>query len=85
MPAGRQPFSGPRPGGSLPRRGRILRIKWGYNPNSSSMGSIVFGLKGILVTVTGLFGLAAGILYAVFGDKGSPPRSDDEKHHGGEQ
>jgi hypothetical protein len=38
-------------------KGKILRVKQGYNPNSSSMGSIIFALPVSLVAVT--FGLAA--------------------------
>jgi hypothetical protein len=38
-------------------KGRVLRVKRGYNPNSSSMGSIIFALPASMVAVT--FGLAA--------------------------
>lgn len=32
------------------RRGRILAVKWGYNPNSSSLGvDITFLLLGLFV------------------------------------
>jgi len=53
----------PRP----PRRGRILRVKWGYNPNSSSMGSILFAVPLMLLAAAAVFGAAAGaIASAVF-------------------
>lgn len=51
-----------RPSGR--RQGRILRVKEGYNPNSSSMGSIVFALPVALLGVTALFGAAAGVLFS---------------------
>lgn len=43
-----------------PRRGRILAVKWGYNPNSSSLGvDVTFLLFGAtaLALVTPLVGL----------------------------
>lgn len=42
-------------------RGRVLAVKWGYNPNSSSLGVdvtfLLFGLS-ILTLLTPLIGLA---------------------------
>lgn len=46
----------------LPRRraGRVLAVKWGYNPNSSSLGVdvtfLLFGLS-IITLLTPLLGL----------------------------
>jgi len=40
--------------------GRILRVKEGYNPNSSSMGSIIFVLPALLLAISTLFGLTVG-------------------------
>jgi len=48
------------------KKGKVLRIKHGYNPNSSSMGSIVFVLPAILFLVTVIFGAVSGILSTVF-------------------
>lgn len=48
--------------GSYRGRGRILRIKEGYNPNSSSLGSIVFSFPGILLAVPVVFSAAAAFL-----------------------
>ncbi len=48
------------------RKGKILRLKQGYNPNSSSMGSIVFALPAALLVVTSAFGLASGIIISAF-------------------
>lgn len=39
-----------------------MRVKSGYNPNSSSMGSIVFVLPVALLLVNIIFGIAAGLL-----------------------
>jgi hypothetical protein len=44
--------------------GTILRLKLGYNPNSSSIGTIVFGMPAALAVLTVAFGTAAGVLCA---------------------
>ena len=57
---GRVPSVGsaaPRPG-----RGRILRLKLGYNPNSSSIGTIVFAMPAAMLGLTVAFGAAAAVL-----------------------
>ena len=54
-----------------PRKGRILRVKRGYNPNSSSMGSVVFALPSLLLGTTALFGAVAGLIVsALLGSRG---------------
>jgi hypothetical protein len=47
-------------------KGKILRVKQGYNPNSSSMGSIVFSLSAALLAVTVGFGAVSGIIMSAF-------------------
>jgi hypothetical protein len=47
-------------------KGRILRVKLGYNPNSSSMGSMVFVFPAALLAVTAGFGVISGIIMSVF-------------------
>ena len=47
-------------------KGRILRVKMGYNPNSSSIGSIVFILPATLLAVTAGFGIVSGVIMSVF-------------------
>ncbi len=47
-------------------KGKILRVKLGYNPNSSSMGSMVFVLPAALLAVTVGFGAISGIIMSVF-------------------
>jgi hypothetical protein len=46
-------------------KGKILRVKQGYNPNSSSMGSIVFVLPAILLVITVIFGALSGLFGSI--------------------
>lgn len=47
--------------------GRILRVKQGYNPNSSSIGSVIFSMSAAIIPATIIFGMVAGaISSAVF-------------------
>lgn len=46
-------------------KGKILRIKQGYNPNSSSMGSIVFVLPVVLLVITVIFGALTGLFGSI--------------------
>ena len=46
-------------------KGKILRVKQGYNPNSSSMGSIVFVLPAILLAITVIFGTLSGLFGSI--------------------
>ena len=46
-------------------KGKILRIKQGYNPNSSSMGSIVFVLPAVLLVITVIFGALSGLFGSI--------------------
>jgi len=47
------------------RRGRLLRLKLGYNPNSSSIGSYVFALPAALFGLTAAFGAVTALLHSV--------------------
>lgn len=58
-----RPFRAGAPAGQ-PRAGRILRIKLGINPNSSSIGTIVFAMPAALLGVTVAFGATAALLTA---------------------
>jgi len=60
------------------RKGRILRVKQGYNPNSSSMGSIVFALPAALLAVTVGFGAVSSIILSAF-LKTSRKRAENDK------
>lgn len=46
------------------KQGKILRVKQGYNPNSSSIGSIIFVLPTALLGVTAGFGAVSGAIMA---------------------
>jgi len=51
------------------KKGRILRLKHGYNPNSSSLGSeffAVFVVPASLFAVTIGFGAVSGIILSAF-------------------
>lgn len=56
-----------------PRQGRILRMKLGYNPNSSSIGTIVFGMPAALLGLTVAFGAGAALLSAGLMSRASRP------------
>ena len=43
-------------------QGNILRIKQGYNPNSSSIGSVIFVLPAALLGITAAFGAVSGMI-----------------------
>ena len=45
-----------------PGRGRVLRVKQGYNPNSSSLGSIIFSIPAALVAAPLLLAGAAAVI-----------------------
>ncbi len=67
------------------RTGRILRVKQGYNPNSSSMGSMLFVVPGAILAITVVFGAAAGAIASAVMHRHPPspgteakPRPSDE-------
>lgn len=45
-------------------KGRVLRVKEGYNPNSSSLGSIVFSIHAALLAAPVLLAGAAAWIAA---------------------
>ena len=47
-----------------PLRGKILKLKLGFNPNSSSVGTTVVVLLWTLVSSGAVLGLAAAVLAA---------------------
>ena len=61
--------------------GRILKIKTGYNPNSSSIGvdMVVFFTAGAAITV--LFNAIAAILTAAKTEKQAKPEVPSELSH----
>jgi len=69
-------------------KGRILRVKQGYNPNSSSMGSIIFIFPAALLAVTVGFGMISGAIMSAFikrSDKTNKNDSADNSEKQGEK
>ena len=62
-----------------PLRGRILRIKKGFNPNSSSISSEIVVFFTAAAGVTALFAVAAGIVMERFSDKPELAADADQK------
>jgi hypothetical protein len=60
-------------------RGKILRIKEGYNPNSSSVGSIVFSFPAALLAVPVLFGTVNAIVFSKFTGKKEDQSTSSDK------
>jgi hypothetical protein len=60
------------------RKGKILRVKQGYNPNSSSLGSMVFSLPAVLLAVTVGFGAVSGIIMSAFIKRDDKTAESDE-------
>ena len=59
-------------------KGKILRVKQGYNPNSSSMGSIVFVLPAVLLAATVGFGVVSSIIMSAFIKRDDKTAESDE-------
>ncbi len=53
------------------KKGKILKVKHGYNPNSSSLGSVIFALPASLLGITVGFGVVSGIIVTYFIGKSS--------------
>jgi len=45
------------------KKGRILRVKEGYNPNSSSIGSVVFSIPSMVTFSTLAFSAFASLIF----------------------
>lgn len=48
------------------KKGQIFRVKHGYNPNSSSMGSLIYALPVSMMAVTGGFALVSALILTAF-------------------
>ena len=64
------------------KKGKILRIKQGYNPNSSSIGSIVFAVPSMLFVSAILFGTATAIIFSKFLKKKAKNSNEDDSSSG---
>ncbi len=49
----------------MEQKGRILRVKPGYNPNSSSMGSVIFSLPAAMLGVAMAFGVVSSLILSL--------------------
>ena len=59
------------------KKGKILRVKQGYNPNSSSMGSIIFAFPAALMGIAAGFSIISGIIMSKIVKKNE--NEDEEK------
>ncbi len=65
-------------------QGNILRVKQGYNPNSSSIGSIIFVLPAALLGITAAFGAVSGmIMSTLMTDKAKNTKNINTPTEGG--
>ena len=60
------------------KKGKILKVKHGYNPNSSSMGSVIFALPVALFGITIGFGVVSGMIMTFFNEQ----KKDDSEEKG---
>jgi hypothetical protein len=60
---------------TAPLKGRVLRVKNGFNPNSSSIASDIIVFFTTAAGVSALFATAAGIVMARFAD--TPEKTAD--------
>ena len=60
-------------------KGKVLRVKRGYNPNSSSMGSVVFALPVALLAITAGFGVVSGIIISALMKDAGKSNSKEEQ------
>ena len=61
------------------KRGRILRVKKGFNPNSSSIGSVIFALPTSLMAVTIGFSIVSAVLLPYFLGKPGPQNPEAQQ------
>lgn len=64
---------------TINKKGKILKVKMGYNPNSSSMGSMIFILPAALLGVTVIFGAISGVIFSLFLKKSEKNSKKEEK------
>lgn len=60
------------------KKGKILRVKQGYNPNSSSIGSIVFAIPITMMGALLSFSVISTLIMSVLGEK----KNKDKKSEG---
>jgi hypothetical protein len=57
-------------------KGRVLRIKEGFNPNSSSLGSIVFSIPAAIIATPVILAGAAAWIASSLAQENSTEKSD---------
>lgn len=66
-------------------QGKILRVKQGYNPNSSSIGSMIFVLPAALLGITTVFGAVSGVIMStLMGDNAAKTKDAKNSSEGGD-
>jgi hypothetical protein len=60
------------------KTGKILRIKQGYNPNSSSLGSVVFSFPTAMVALPVIFATVGALLMTKFINQNNVSSDKDE-------
>jgi len=61
-----------------PQHGKILRLKQGYNPNSSSIGSIIFAVPTLILALPAIFGAAPAVILAALSESKDDKKADDK-------
>ena len=61
------------------KKGEILRVKMGYNPNSSSIGSIVFAIPTMLFATSVIFGTVTTVIFSKFLKKSADKTKSNNK------
>jgi len=67
----------------LPAKGKILRVKLGYNPNSSSIGSMVFAIPAAMLGVAVGFGTLSGIIVSAFSKNSNKEKAEKQDSSAG--
>jgi len=63
-------------------KGKILRLKTGYNPNSSSIGTMVFAIPVAMLSAAVAFGAASGVIFSAFAKKNGEAESTENNLNG---
>ena len=50
----------------MKKKGKILKVKRGYNSNSGSIGSVIFAFPTAIFGITAGFGIISGIIMSKF-------------------
>jgi hypothetical protein len=73
LPVPDRPYSG---------KGKVLRVKEGFNPNSSSLGSIVFSMSAALMAAPVVLAAAAAWISSRTAKPAGEPSTEDASAQG---